>query len=88
MNESETENVNSAQISPKSRLVAALLCGLVGIFGAHRFYVGKIGTGILMVFTLGGLSIWTLVDLILILCGVFKDKEGRRVFRWTEPAPQ
>lgn len=53
-----------------------LLCLFLGAFGVHRFYVGKIGTGILMVLTLGGLGIWSLIDLILIIIGSFKDKEG------------
>ena len=71
--------------SDKSRLVAALLCGFFGIFGVHRFYVGKIGTGILMLATCGGLGVWSLVDLILILAGRFRDREGRRVEEWLEP---
>ena len=72
-------------ISPKSRLAALLLCALLGVLGVHRFYVGKIGTGILMLVTLGGLGIWSLIDLILICVGSFRDKDGLRVFRWTEP---
>ncbi len=71
--------------SPKSRLVVLLLCWFLGIFGVHRFYVGKVGTGILQLVTIGGLGIWALIDLILILIGSFKDAEGRIVFRWTEP---
>ena len=52
-------------ISPKSRLVALLLCCFLGWLGAHRFYVGKIGTGLLMPLTLGGcFGIWVVVDLI------------------------
>ena len=70
--------------SPKSRLVALLLCWFLGIFGAHRFYVGKVGTGIFQLVTLGGLGIWTLVDFIRIIIGSFKDKEGRRVVVWTD----
>src|SRR5580704_16526754 len=69
--------------SPKSRLAALLLCWFLGIFGAHRFYVGKIGTGIFQIVTLGGLGIWTLVDFILIIVGAFKDKQGRPVLVWT-----
>lgn len=77
--------MNAMDISPKSRLVTLLLCFFLGAFGVHRFYVGKVGTGILMLFTLGAFGIWMLIDLILIVTGSFKDKEGRRVFRWTEP---
>lgn len=72
-------------ISPKSRLVTLLLCFFLGGFGAHRFYIGKIGTGILMLLTLGGLGIWWLIDTIIIIVGSFEDKDGRRIFRWTEP---
>lgn len=53
-----------------------LLCFFLGGFGVHRFYVGKIGTGILMLFTLGGLGIWTLIDFIIIVIGKYKNKEG------------
>lgn len=70
-------------ISPKSRLAAALLAWFLGIFGIHRFYVGKVGTGILMIFTLGGLGIWALIDFIVILVGSFKDKEGRLLVNWS-----
>jgi TM2 domain-containing membrane protein YozV len=75
----------AAPISPKSRLVALLLCWFLGIFGAHRFYVGKNGTAALMIVTLGGVGIWALVDLIIIVCGGFTDKNGLKVFQWMEP---
>ena len=77
--------MNTTEFSPRSRLVALLFCILLGWIGVHRFYVGKIGTGILMVVTIGGLGIWALIDLILIAVGSFRDKEGRRVIQWTEP---
>lgn len=73
------------EISPKSRLVALLLCFFLGAFGIHRFYVGKVGTGILMLLTFGGFGIWVIIDLVLIVAGSFRDKEGRRVFYWFEP---
>lgn len=72
-------------ISPKTRLIGLLLCWFFGGFGAHRFYVGKAGTAILMIFTFGGLGIWALIDLILILVGSFRDKQGRLIFYWFEP---
>ena len=75
----------SQQISPKSRMVALLLCFFFGIIGVHRFYVGKNGTGLLMILTFGGLGIWAFIDLVMILVGGFTDKEGRKVFKWMEP---
>lgn len=74
------------KISSKSRLAALLLCWFFGCFGVHRFYVGKIGTGILMIITLGGLGIWWIIDFIMIIVGAFRDKAGDRVFYWQEPA--
>ncbi len=62
--------------SDKSNTVAALLCFFIGFLGVHRFYVGKIGTGILMLLTLGGLGIWNLIDFIIIIMQKFTDKEG------------
>ena len=42
----------------------------------HRFYVGKVGTGILQLLTFGGLGIWALIDFVMIVCGSFKDGQG------------
>ena len=67
----------------KRILPAGLLCFFLGVFGAHRFYVGKIGTGLLQLVTLGGLGIWMLVDLIMLVSGEFRDKEGNRITEWT-----
>ncbi len=69
-------------ISPKSRLVALILCLLLGVFGVHRFYVGKVGTGVLQLLTLGGFGIWVIIDLILILTGTFRDIDRRPLLRW------
>jgi TM2 domain-containing membrane protein YozV len=60
-----------------------LLAFLLGPFGVHRFYVGKIGTGLLQLVTLGGLGIWVLVDLVMIITGHFTDKEGIEITEWT-----
>ncbi len=62
--------------SPKNFVAALLLCFFLGSLGVHRFYAGKVGTGILMLITLGGLGIWTLIDFIMIAVGSFKDSDG------------
>jgi TM2 domain-containing membrane protein YozV len=63
-----------------SRWTILLLLSLFfGAFGADRFYVGKIGTGVLKLLTLGGCGIWSLIDLILLLMGKFKDKDGNYI---------
>lgn len=69
--------------SEKRILPAFLLCFFLGVFGAHRFYAGKVGTGVLELLTLGGFGIWWLVDMILILTGSFRDGEGQTISEWT-----
>jgi serine/threonine protein kinase len=76
------QTVPDPSISDKRILPALLLGFFFGVFGAHRFYVGKIGTGVLQLFTLGGLGIWAIIDWVLILCTVFTDKQGRRLKKW------
>lgn len=66
----------------KDWLVTLLLCLFLGGAGVHRFYVGKIGTGILWILTLGGgFGLGTLVDLVKIICGKFTDKKGNLIQR-------
>lgn len=73
--------------SPKSRAAALALAVTIGVFGAHRFYVGRPGSGLLMLFTLGGMGIWYVYDIIVISAGSFEDAEGRRVTNWVETDP-
>ena len=68
--------MSEQRISDKSRLVAALLCFFLGYLGIHRFYAGKIGTGIIWLLTGGLFGFGALIDFIVILCGAFKDKNG------------
>ncbi len=75
---------SSEDVSDKSRGIALVLGGVLGPFGAHRYYVGKIGTGMLQTITIGGLGLWWLYDMILITFGSFRDRDGRRVKYWTE----
>jgi TM2 domain-containing membrane protein YozV/predicted Ser/Thr protein kinase len=68
--------------SEKALLPALLLAVFFGIFGAHRFYLGKPGTAVLQLLTFGGLAIWTVIDWILLLCKAFTDGQGKRVTNW------
>lgn len=61
----------------KSKLVTFLLCWLFGVFGVHRFYTGKVGTGVIWLLTGGLCGFGVLVDMIMILCNAFKDKSGQ-----------
>jgi len=65
--------------SSKNFLATILICGLLGYLGIHRFYVGKIFTGILQLITGGGFGIWWVIDLVLIAIGAFKDGEGKYI---------
>jgi TM2 domain-containing membrane protein YozV len=70
-------------MTKKRILPSFLLCFFFGIIGVHRFYVGKIGTGILQLVTLGGFGIWATIDFIMIIVGSFTDKEGKKITEWT-----
>ncbi len=82
-------------VSDKSKIVVALLAFFLGTLGVHRFYTGKIGTGIAMAvltiigwitmyfvvgyFLVAGVGIWALVDFVMALMGKFTDKYGRPI---------
>ena len=59
-----------------SKTQLAIFCFFLGGLGVHRFMTGKTVSGIIMLLTLGGLGVWTLIDFVMILMGKFTDKEG------------
>lgn len=79
----ENQNINNNEmevdvtVSSKKKWPAFFLAWFLGGFGAHRFYVGKTGTAIAQLLTVGGCGIWTLIDIIMILMGKFTDKDGK-----------
>ena len=60
----------------KSQMIALILCIFVGVLGIHRFYLGYTVEGVLMLFTGGGCGVWALIDLIRIIMGDLKPKDG------------
>jgi len=85
-------------ISPKSRLATSLLAWFLGSFGAHRFYIGKTGTAVVMLvlgligwttvwFLVGipflvAVEVWRLIDFILAVCGKMEDSNGLLIEKW------
>jgi len=69
-------------VSERSRGVALGLAIVGGMFGLHRFYTGRVQSGVLMCLTLGGCGIWYLYDVVVLAAGDFSDGDGRRVVRW------
>lgn len=70
------------ETSDRSRGVALALGLFGGFLGLHRFYTGRVQSGVWMILTLGGMGIWWVYDLVLLSAGEFRDGNGRRVRRW------
>lgn len=70
-------------VSDRKILIALLLCFFLGYLGFHRFYAGKVGTGIIWLFTGGFFGIGIAVDFILLVCGAFRDGDGLPIRDWT-----
>jgi TM2 domain-containing membrane protein YozV len=79
-NNNTNNNNNASQMtSPKSKIIALVLCIFGGFFGLHCFYVGKIGTGLLYLLTVGLFGIGWIIDIITILVGSYRDRDNLRL---------
>ena len=73
----------AANPNESNKTILPVVLFLILLPTVHRFYVGKIGTGLLFFFTIGGLGIWWIYDVIISITGNFTDKQGRKITRWT-----
>jgi TM2 domain-containing membrane protein YozV len=69
-------------VSERSRSVALILGLLGGVFGLHRYYAGRTESGVWMLLTLGGMGMWWLYDMVMVVAGEFRDREGLPLRNW------
>lgn len=70
------------RVSDRSRAVALALGVCGGAFGMHRFYAGRAASGVWMILTLGGMGLWWMYDVVMLLAGEFRDASDRPIRRW------
>ena len=78
----DEEEFELPEVSERSRSVALVLGVIGGVFGLHRFYVGRAQSGVAMVLTLGGMGIWWLYDMVTLVAGEFRDAEDLPLRNW------
>lgn len=76
------EEIELPEVSERSRSVALILGVMGGVFGLHRFYVGRAQSAVAMVLTLGGMGIWWLYDMVTLVAGEFRDAEDLPLRNW------
>jgi hypothetical protein len=76
------------EVSDRSRGLALALGFFGGFFGLHRFYVGKTGTAVAMIVTLGGMGVWWLYDMVLLAAGEFRDAKDLPLRHWSVDDPR
>ena len=80
-NEVQEANVNAGD---KDYSATLLLAAFLGPLGIHRFYTGYIGIGLIQLFTFGFLGLWSLIDLIFILCNRYQDSKGKELANYNK----
>jgi len=78
----DEEEFEVPEVSERSRSVALVLGVIGGVFGLHRFYVGRAQSGVAMVLTLGGMGIWWLYDMVTLVAGEFRDADDLPLRNW------
>jgi len=78
----DEEAIELPEVSERSRSVALVLGMVGGVFGLHRFYTGRVQSGVAMVLTLGGMGIWWLYDMVTLVAGEFRDADDLPLRNW------